>query len=370
MTNEPVETYAAVDLGSNSFHMIVADYTNERVQIIDRIKKMVRLASGLDDKDYLTDESMQRALECLQEFGQRIREIPQINIRAVGTNTLCKANNGKKFISIAQEALGHPIEIIAGREEARLIYLGVAHTVYDDSNKRLVIDIGGGSTELIIGKGFDIYNMESFYVGCVNMTRRFFGSGSITKKNMQKAIIAVRQELGPIKALFKSVGWNKIIGASGTILAIQDIICLKGWSNNDISHDALLRLNQEIIDIGDINKIELDGLSDNRKPVFVGGVAVLCGIFETFDIEHLEISDGALREGLIYDQIGRLHDQDIRDITIQEFARRYNLDTEQAERVKNTAMRLFDQVSKSWKLDEQNDLKFIQCVNLPVLVPG
>jgi len=360
MSNSSVETYAAVDLGSNSFHMIVASYSDTHIQIIDRIKKMVRLASGLDENDNLTDESMERAIKCLEEFGQRIREIPEVNVRAVGTNTLRQANNGKRFLNRARKALGHPIEVIAGREEARLIYLGVAHSVYDDLDKRLVIDIGGGSTELIIGKGFEIFNMESFYVGCVNMNRRYFDSGSITAKNMNQAILSVRQELESIEAQYEKSGWNKVIGASGTIQAISKIIQNKGWSNNGITHASLKLLKKEIIDIGSIDLTRLTGLTSDRKPVFAGGLAVLCGIFEAFDIEQLDVSDGALREGLLHDLIGRRHDVDIRDDTIVEMSRRYNVDLEQAERVKNTAINLFNQVSASWRLSPETDLNFLE----------
>ena len=360
MANEPVETYAAVDLGSNSFHMIVASYSNGRIQIIDRIKKMLRLASGMDKNDNLSDESIQRAIDCLQEFGQRIREIPHVNVRAVGTNTLRQANNGARFIKNARSALGHPIQIISGLEEARLIYLGVAHTVFDDTDKRLVIDIGGGSTELIIGKGFNIYQRESLYIGCVNMTRQFFDEGNITKKGMQKAILAVRRELASVKALYRAAGWIKAIGASGTILAINSIISNKGWSSNGITRDALMSLKDEVTRMGKSEQLKLQGLSDNRRPVFVGGLAVLCGIFEAFNMDQLIISEGALREGLLYDLIGRFHDKDVRDSTILELARRYSLDTEQAERVRITATMMFEQVMNKWKLERNIDLKYIE----------
>jgi exopolyphosphatase/guanosine-5'-triphosphate,3'-diphosphate pyrophosphatase len=361
MRKAPVaKTYAAVDLGSNSFHMIVASYSNRRIQIIDRIKKMIQLATGLDENDNLTESSMLRALECLEEFGQRIREIPRANVRVVGTNTLRQANNGKRFTTLAQKALGHPIEIIAGLEEARLIYSGVAHTAYDDTNKRLVVDIGGGSTELIIGKGFSTYRLESHYVGCVNMSRRFFNSGRITARNMENAIIAVRQELETSEGTFKKTGWRKTIGSSGTILTINGIVQNRGWSRNGITRSALLNLKNEVIKSGHVNRLNLPGLSDNRIPVFAGGLAILCGVFETFDLERMEVSDGALREGLLYDLIGRLHDEDIRDNTIDEMARRYNVDMQQAGRVRDTALQLFRQVADDWGLDRKSDLKYLE----------
>lgn len=360
MANDPVKTYAAVDLGSNSFHMIVAEYSDGRIRIIDRIRKMVRLASGLDENDNLSEKSIQSALDCLNEFGQRIREIPQVNIRAVGTNTLRQANNGKKFIKAARQALGHPIEIIAGREEARLIYLGVAHTIYDETDKRMVIDIGGGSTEIIIGRGFDVLARESLYIGCVNMTRRFFESGEISVKSMNKAVLAVRQEIEAIEAQYKRLGWQNVIGASGTVHTINDIVTNAGWSNSGITQQSLDKLREEIIQAGKIESVSFNGLSSKRKPIFVGGLAVLCGIFEAFKIEQLSVSDGALREGLLYDLIGRLHDEDIRNNTIISLASRYNVDTEQADRVKATASKLFIQLGKDWNLDMKTGVKFVE----------
>jgi exopolyphosphatase/guanosine-5'-triphosphate,3'-diphosphate pyrophosphatase len=364
MANELNESYAALDLGSNSFHLIVANYVNGRIQIVDRIKKMIRLASGLDEIDNLSEDSMTSALVCLEEFAQRIREIPKKNIRAVGTNTLRQAKNGRHFVSNARKALGHPIEVISGREEARLIYLGVANTVYDGSNRRMVIDIGGGSTEIIIGKGFDVYKMESFYVGCVSMTRKFFGTDNITKKNLNNAILNVRQELEAVEASFEKFGWDKAIGSSGTILAINNIVKNKAWSANGISTESLMRLKDAIITAGKIDKIELPGLSTNRKPVFIGGLAVLIGIFETFELDHMDVSDGALREGLLYDLIGRHHDQDIRDRSIEDLATRYHLDNEQALRVCKSAVGLFQQVSSDWQLDVQEDLKILKWAGL------
>ncbi len=354
------ETYAAVDLGSNSFHMIVANYTDGRIQTIDRIKNMVRLASGLDEAGQLSEEAMLRAIACLEVFAQRIREIPQGNVRVVGTNTLRQAGNSKRFLAGARKALGHPIEIISGREEARLIYLGVAHTVYDDTDRRLVLDIGGGSTELIIGKGFTVQRMESVYIGCVNMSLRYFANGQISRKSMGKAILATRQELEPIEALYRKTGWENAIGASGTIRTIYHIIKKQGLSTVGITRPALEQLKDELISHGNIDQVNYDGLSSNRKPVFAGGLAVLCGIFEAFAIERLDFSDGALREGLLYDLIGRRHDRDVRDSTITELAQRYAVDQEQADRVRKTVGVLFRQVQEEWQLDTGTDLKFLQ----------
>lgn len=359
MTPNPVESYAAIDLGSNSFHMIVANWIDGRLQIIDRMKEMVRLASGLNERQELSKESMQQALECLQRFGQRIREIPQLNVRAVGTNTLRQARNSNVFMTQAHQALGHPIEIIAGREEARLIYSGVAHSRFDEINQRLVIDIGGGSTELIIGRGFETYFTESLYMGCVNMQQRFFDDGKIKAKKMRKAILFAMQELESIEIAYKKTGWDYALGSSGTILTIRDVVQAQGWCDFGISADALRRLCDELIAVGDSELIDFIGLSERRKPVFASGVAILCGIFEALNLERINVSEGALREGLLYDLIGRVHDEDIRDKTILAFTQRYSVDIDQANRVRETAEHLFHQVQYDWELDEKNDLKLI-----------
>ena len=359
MTPAMDESYAAVDLGSNSFHMIVANLVDGHLQIIDRMKEMVRLASGLNDRQELSEESMQQALECLQRFGQRIKEIPHVNVRAVGTNTLRQARNGGVFLSQAHSALGHPIEIIAGREEARLIYSGVAHSVYDEVNKRLVIDIGGGSTELIIGRGFDTYCTESLYMGCVNIGRRFFEDGKIKAKRMRKAILFAMQELESIETAYKKIGWDQALGSSGTMIAIRDVVQAQGWCDSGITASALTQLLEALIAIGDSALINFPGLSERRKPVFASGVAILCGVFEILNLKKVDVSEGALREGLLYDLIGRVHNEDIRDKTIMTVTQRYSVDMEQANRVRDTAENFFHQVKTDWELDEKTDLKLL-----------
>ncbi|OGT82331.1 MAG: exopolyphosphatase [Gammaproteobacteria bacterium RIFCSPLOWO2_12_FULL_52_10] len=356
----PYESYAAVDLGSNSFHMLVANYNDNRLQVIDRLKEMVRLASGLDQNNFLTDESMDKAIKCLERFGQRIRELPRANVRAVGTNTLRKARNGNRLLTRAYAALGHPIEIISGLEEARLIYQGVAHSVYDTKDRRLVIDIGGGSTELILGQGFQPHKMESLYMGCVGVSQNYFNGGEISAKKMRNAILFARQELESIEVNYVKSGWDSVIGSSGSILSIRDVIKALGWSDDGITGDSLAKLKDAVITIGSTDKINFAGLSDDRKPVFAGGVAILCAIFEALQLQRISCSDGALREGLLYDMLGRLQDEDVRDKTINEIAQRYSVDTEQAERIKTTVTRIFDKVEDTWGLAKKPDLRLIQ----------
>lgn len=357
MMADTPETYAAVDLGSNSFHMIVANSIDGRIQVVDKLKDMVRLAGGLDDKQRLTDAAMDQALDCLHRFGQRMREIPGTNVRAVGTNTLRQARNSRTFAKKAEQALGHPVEIISGREEARLIYLGVAYGNYHETEQRLVVDIGGGSTELAIGHSYQAQLTESLYMGCVNMSNRYFDSGEITAKKMRKAILAARQELETIVNRYKRAGWETVYGSSGTILAIHEVIKTRGSTEMGITAAALASVREDLIAAGHIDKFRFEGLPASRLPVFAGGVAILCGVFESLAIDTMKISESALREGLLLDLIGRRQDRDIRNQTVQDLLNRYNLDVEHAKRVEVTVKSCFKQLRDSWALNKESDLK-------------
>ncbi|MBA2483598.1 MAG: exopolyphosphatase [Nitrosomonas sp.] len=342
---ENTRSIAAVDLGSNSFHMIVAVVCDDNLQIVDRIKEMVRLAAGLDARNRLSPAVSERALACLSRFSQRLRDIPRGSVRIVGTNTLRKARKCEKFIAQAEAILGHPIEIISGQEEARLIYLGVSHSLEDEGERRLVIDIGGGSTEYIIGQHFKPEQMESLFMGCVSFSEQFFKNGSLTESRMRKAQIAALQEISTIREQYKTAGWDTAIGASGSIISIHDVIIAKGWSSDGITLDALKNLRQEIIDAGHTDKLSLPTLSEDRKPVFAGGVAILCATFESLGIELMRVSSGAVREGLLYDHLGRIHHEDVRERTIEQLLQRYGMDVAQAKRIEETALYLLQQVA-------------------------
>ena len=352
MSSPVSETFAAVDLGSNSFHMVVAKFEDGQVRIIDRLKDMVRIASGLDSSNNLTEEATERALLSLRQFGQRIREIPRTNVKAVGTNTLRQARNGKDFIRQARMALGHNIDIISGQEEARLVFIGVAHTYYNDDGASLVIDIGGGSTEVIIGKGFQPKVAQSLYMGCVNVSRRFFADGSISGRRMREAVLFARTELEIIEARYRRIGWDTVLGSSGTIRAIADIAVAQGWSEGGVTRDAIDLLRKRLIAAGHYDRLFLEGLSERRKPVIAGGLAILSAIIEALDLDHIQVSEGALREGIIYELIGRYQNQDIRNVTVADIATRYGVDQEQADKVATTAETLFDQVRKRWRFED------------------
>ncbi len=351
------DTVAAVDLGSNSFHMIVARLQGSELHVIDKLREMVRLAAGLDDENNLSDEAQQRALACLERFGQRLSAMPAGSVRAVGTNTLRSAHNSDAFIAAAEAALGHPIEIISGLEEARLIYLGVAQSTSGNTAQRLVIDIGGGSTECIIGSGFETRHLESLYMGCVSMSRRFFADGEITRKRWERAVLAAGQEVEPIQARYRRIGWESALGASGTIKAIQAVVREAGWTEAGITLNALDKLAVALIDAGHINKLSLNGLDNERAPVFPGGAAVLYALFKGLEIESMEVSEGALREGLLYDLFGRIRHEDVRDRSANSLAERYHVDLAQAQRVRETAWYCLAAVAEDWELGDDEEAK-------------
>lgn len=343
------QTVAAVDLGSNSFHMIVARVENGQLKVIDRLREMVQLGAGLDDNKHLSEEAQTRALECLGRFGQRLRALPQGAVRAVGTNTLRQVRDADEFLRAAETALGHPVEVIAGREEARLIYLGVAHGLAGHE-VRLVVDIGGGSTELIIGEGFEPQRMESLYMGCVSFSRRFFPDGVITKKAMDDAVIAGRLELRPVRSLFSNDQWQLAIGSSGTIKAIRNIVHAAGWSDEGITRSSLKQLRRALISAGHVDKLQLEGLTDERRAVLPGGIAVLSAVFKGLDIDLMRVSDEALREGLLYQLLGQIRHEDVRERTVDSLSKRYGIDEQHARRVEITAAALLGQVARDWDL--------------------
>lgn len=355
-TSNQDNLFAAIDLGSNSFHLIIArDLTQEQngqLQVIDKIKEMVRLASGIDKNGYLSAERSAIALNCLSLFGQRLKDINPENIRIVGTNTLRKAKNSSDFIVSAEQAVNHEIEVIAGREEARLIYLGVAHAQADTLSKRFVMDIGGGSTEFIIGQGFEPTLTESLHMGCVSMTLQAFKNGKLNEKNFSKAILAAELELRSIKTQYLRHGWSVSTGASGTIKAVGNVL-FEQFKNSyrGITPEGLLWLKQEIINQKKIDNLSLNGLVEDRAAVFVGGVAILIATFKVLQINLMDVSDSALREGLVYDMLGRINHEDVRSRTIEHLTKQYHVDTEQAKRIQTSSNRLYQLLKNQWPIN-------------------
>ncbi|MFA5940002.1 MAG: exopolyphosphatase [Sinimarinibacterium sp.] len=342
---------AAVDLGSNSFHLLVARTSGTDIQVIDRLREPVRLAAGLDADKRLQPEAAQRALACLQRFGQRLRGIPPGRVRVVGTNTMRKLRQSRDFHAAAEAALGHQIEVIAGLEEARLVYGGVTHGLGREKPRRLVIDIGGGSTELIIGRGISPRLMESVSLGCVVHTQRFFEDGEISPLRFKRARLAARVELEFLERSYRKTGWDTVIGSSGTVRGIWRVILGNGWSDQHITRDGLERAVDLVLTRKRIEDIDFPDLREDRRPVFIGGLAVLAGIFDSLGIETMETSERALREGVVYDLLGRLSNHDVRDEAVATMAERYAVDQRHASTLARTALRILDLVARPWALD-------------------
>lgn len=345
------ELLAAVDLGSNSYHMVVARYQHGELRVIDRLRDSVRMAAGLRSDGSLDSQRRDRALACLARFGQRLRALPPGRVRAVATNTVRRMSAPHAFLLPAETALGHPIEIVSGREEARLIYLGVAHSLPESRERRLCIDVGGGSTEFIIGMGMEALETESLQMGCVASTLRFFEDGKLTAKRWRQAQTEIGVELQQFAADYRARGWGETIGSSGTIRAIGNIVQANGWSDAGITHASLGRLREGLLAAGSIDKLRLLGLSEERQSVIVGGIVILEAAFAALRLERMQVCETAMREGLLYDLIGRAEQRDPRTASIEALVRRYDADRVHAQRVEATALLLFDQIAESWQLD-------------------
>jgi len=345
---------AAVDLGSNSFHMVVARYVLGQLRVVDRLKEHVRLAEGLDGEGRLGDEAMARALDCLSRFGQRLSTLPPRRVRAIATNTVRQLRDPRDFLKPAEAALGHGIEVVAGREEARLIYLGVAHGSPPRSKRRLVLDIGGGSTEFIIGEGFEAIERESLQMGCIATTRRFFSDGKLSRKRWSEAQTEITAEFQQFASTYQELGWQEALGSSGTIKAVGDIAAAMKLTRGPVTDTALAAIRDELLGFAQIKDIRLPGLSADRRPVIAGGLLILDAAFAELKLKRMAISDYALREGVLYDIIGRGGEQDPREASILALCERYGVDSEQAARVEATALAMFDQAGDQWGLDEDD----------------
>jgi exopolyphosphatase/guanosine-5'-triphosphate,3'-diphosphate pyrophosphatase len=346
------DVVAAIDLGSNSFHMKIARAYEGELQVLDRMREMVHLGAGLDDEGNLTRDVQQRALECLARFGERVRAMPQRAVRAVGTNTLRNARNAREFNAAAEKALGHSIKVISGEEEARLIYLGVAHTLADNGQRRLVLDIGGGSTELIIGEHSKPTHIRSLEMGCVSFSMRYFKDGEITAKRMQRARDAAAESISAAETVFRDSRWQHAVGASGTIRAVHNLVREAKWTSDGITRDSVEKLGDAMIKQGAVDKLRNLGLNAERAPVFPGGLAILSALFDVLKLDYLRVSDGALREGMLYDMLGWPPDDDTCTSSVLALANRFHVDATQAARVEQTSLALFDQVRDSWGLND------------------
>jgi len=339
------ETLAAVDLGSNSFHLLVGRIVDGQVYPLDTLREQTQLGAGLTADKRLDRASQARALEVLAQFRERLRGLPRDAVRAVGTNALRVARNSPAFLREARETLGFPIEVIAGREEARLIYLGVAHALPPAENKRLVVDIGGGSTELIVGQGLKPKLMESLYMGCVSSSLRYFPEGRIDKKSLKAAVLEARQELAAVSQRYRRAGWQEAVGSSGSARSIECILVENKWAAHGITRAGLDNLWDLLLDAGRADPDRIPGLRSARAPVLPGGFAIMYAVFEELDIEEMAVSEAALRHGVLYDLLGRVMHHDMREATVTQFMRRYHVDAAHAVRVRDLALRIHEQVA-------------------------
>ena len=331
------ETLAAVDLGSNSFHLQIGRVVDDQIYLLDGLREPVRLGAGLTRDKRIDRATQVRALDALRRFSDRLRGFPAEAVRVVGTNTLRVAKNSRQFLAEAKEALGFPIEVIAGREEARLIYLGVAHSLPLSRDKRLVMDIGGGSTEFIIGIGVEPKLMDSLYMGCVSFSLKYFADGKIEKSAFKQAELAARNELQTIVKQYTRHGWSEAVASSGTARSIAAILEANGWSEHGISATGLDKLRSAFLKAGEVERLDLPGLREDRTSILPGGLAIMCAAFAELGIEHLSVSDAALRQGVLYDLLGRVQKHDMREVTVRQFMRRYHVDTAQVRRVAGLA---------------------------------
>ena len=346
---------AAIDMGSNSFHMVVARLVYGEIRTLEKMGEKVQLGAGLDKNNCLTEETMQRGLACLGRFAQRLSGMPPKAVQIVGTNALRVARNARQFMARAEKVLGYPVEIIAGREEARLIYLGVSHTLSDDSGRRLVVDIGGGSTEFIIGERFEPQDLESLHMGCVSFRNRYFPDGKITRKQMEHAVTHAEQELLNIRQHYCQQGWQSAVGSSGSIKAIAGVLSSMKLTDGTITMDAMNELQKRLISMGKVEKLSNAGVKQDRQSIFPAGFAILKGAFNSLQISDMTYADGALREGLLYDIAGRIQHEDVRERTIQALQERYRVDQQHGSVVEETAIAAWNQVADAWSINTHAD---------------
>ena len=352
------DTLAAVDLGSNSFHLQIGRVVDDQIYLLDSLREPVRLGGGFTRDGRIDRATQLRALEALGRFGERLRGFPRTAVRAVGTNALRVAKNADQFIAEAREALGFPIEVIFGREEARLIHLGVSHSLPPSPDRRLVIDIGGGSTEFIIGTGYVPELMESLAMGSVTWSQRYFAEGRIDKSAFKRAQVAAANELQRIVKDYRRTGWAEAVGSSGTAKSLAAILEANGWSERGITPDGLERLRSQLVRTGDVSALKMLGLRDERLAILPGGLAIMSAILDDLKIERLDVSEGALRQGVLYDLLGRVSHHDMREATVREFMRRYHVDAAQAERVGTLAARIHAELGSEPAEQDQLLLQF------------
>ena len=353
------DTLAAVDLGSNSFHLEIGRVVERQIYPLDAVREVVRLGGGLTADKRIDRATQARALESLAKLAERLRGFPRQAVRAVGTNALRVAKNSPQFLREARQVLGFPIEVISGREEARLIYLGVAHAmpaaVGSKIERRLVVDVGGGSTEFIVGTGLEPQLTESLYMGCVSYSLKYFPDGRIDKAGMRAAELAARQELAGIVRAYRAAGWDEAVASSGTARSIENILRENGFAEDGLTRAGLEKLRSLLLKSEKADPDRIAGLRPNRAPVLPGGVAILGAAFDELGLETMKVSAAALRHGVLYDLLGRVQHRDMREATVAQFMRRYHVDAAQAERVKQLSLTVYDALTPGSEREDDAD---------------
>lgn len=346
---DPNKSYpiAAIDIGSNSFHLVTARVSNGAIQPLVTEKQIVRLADGLDENGILSEEAIERGLNVLKNFARVIEDIPPESVRAVATYTLRRAANANTFLKRSLEFFPVPIEIISGDEEARLIYQGLAHSMHHEG-KRLIVDIGGGSTEFAIGDGFSVYQLSSQPLGCIVFTKRFFQFGDISLEAFEAAEMQAQRILEIIYRRYRDTGWSLALGSSGTIKAIAQYLKLDPTKEESkLTYPLLVKVRDELVAAAHTENI--DGVDEHRRKVLPAGLAILIAIFREFDIEEMGICSAALREGVLYELPERMRHHDIRIRTVDSLVLRYDVDTQQVTRILETSKSLFEPFAENLK---------------------
>ncbi len=359
---------AAIDMGSNSFRLEISELDDGHLRRLQYLKEAVRQGAGLDKERNLTQESMDAGWACLARFAERLQGFKAQHVSAVATQTLREAKNSAVFQKEAERILGFPIDIVSGKEEARLIYQGVSYFLPQNAERRLVIDIGGRSTEFIFGLGNQPQQMDSYRVGSVSWSSKYFASGSLKVEAFKQAEVAAASFLEEAHGILKEVRWDKVYGSSGTIGALSDLLTLNGLAVTkpyEVSLEGLLELKQLLLDAGHIDKVRLDGLKDDRRPVLAGGLAVLLAIFRLFDLKVIEAAEGALRHGVLYELAnfdGRRND--LKEQTVAALVRRFSVDASQAERVSKVARYIFKSLTEGLSLEEDAEQQLVWAARL------
>ncbi|MDB5825438.1 MAG: putative exopolyphosphatase Ppx [Herminiimonas sp.] len=338
---------AAVDLGSNSFRLHIAELAGGKIRIVKSARDPIRLGAGLDEKGNLTPQAMRSAIDCLARFSTILAEFPVTSVRVVATNTLRIARNRAMFLPQAEQAIGYPIEIISGEEEGRLIYLGVSDALPASQERRLVIDIGGGSTELILGVGSEIEKVESFTIGTVSQSLGFFPQGRIDASTFNAAVLSACSRFEDVAADYSASKWSQAYGSSGTVRAIADAISKNGIGDGTVSRHSVDALRDRLIGFGNASKVELAGMKPDRAGVIMGGLAVLIGLMQQLGIQSITPIEAGLRMGVLTDLTLRSTRRDRRELAVREFLQRFHVDETRANRVGDMARTLFLQLKPS-----------------------